>query len=91
MENVDKYSRIESILKKQQEKKDKILEIFEKIFNTGLGLTEKIKINISFEKNDLIKVKILENSSIRFVVLKEKEKISEEFQRFFPDNTIKII
>jgi len=56
---------------------------------TSLLLGRPIKFKIDFFK-DRVKVKILETSSIKNELMKEKNTISQEFLKLFPDKFLNL-
>jgi hypothetical protein len=81
---MDKYSRIQGIIEQQQKEKQKILDVFKDKFpNIDLN-----KIKIIFVKDEGVKIKILERSSLKFSIMQQKENILAVLQGYFPDKYI---
>ena len=96
---LDKYSRIQDIVNQQKAKYERILGIFEKMFVAELGLSEVPKIEVEFGKTDKhingkvsdnIKIKIVDKSSVKFVVIQSKEKLLKMFKQEFPNDLFKL-
>jgi hypothetical protein len=75
---LDKYSKIQSLIDEQRVKCEKILEILENLFVSELKLEKKPNVEINFTRDNLIKIQVKDKSSVKFLVLKHKERICEE-------------
>lgn len=95
---LDKYFKFQKLVEAQKERKQKLDQVLQEV----LGFLPKYEVeflnqdklnykNLDQEIVFLIKVKIKDKSSVKFVVLKNQEKISEGFQKFFPKDIFKII
>ncbi len=82
---LDKYSKIQSLIDEQKVKCEKILEILENVFVGELKLEKKPNVEVNFAKDNLIKVQVKDKSSVKFLVLKNKERICEEYNKFYPE------
>jgi hypothetical protein len=88
MEVPQKYDKL---IQGQKEQKIKIEEIFETVLNMS-GISEKIKIELEFKGGgDLVVAKIKEKSSVKFLVMQNKEKIIEKFNKSYPKKLLRLI
>jgi hypothetical protein len=78
---LDKYSKIQSLIDEQKKKNQKLLECFE----TVLNFLPKMEIDFGKVGNEVIKIKIQDKSSVKFVVLQNQEKIKKEFKKYYSD------
>jgi hypothetical protein len=90
---MDKYFKIQKLVELQRERKENL----EKVFESVLGFLPKFEIDFRFQnkfgfeniniKNEdvefLIKIKIMDKSSVKFVVNQNKQKILEEYSKIF--------
>jgi hypothetical protein len=81
---MDKYFKIENLINEQKKKKEKILEIFQSV----LGFSPKIEIVFGTINSEKIKIKIIDKSSVRFIVLQKKEEIVKSFNCEYPDTLV---
>lgn len=81
---MDKYSKIQDLIDEQRKKKEKILEIFESV----LSFLPKLEIVFGTTDSEKIKIKIIDKSSVRFIVLHNKEKIIGCFEKTYEDKLI---
>ena len=78
---LDKYSKIQDLIDQQKKKNEKLISCFE----TVLNFLPKMEINFGKVGNGVIKIKIKDKSSVKFVVLQNQEKIKEEFKKCYKD------
>jgi hypothetical protein len=95
---MDKYSKIQKLVELQKERSQKLKEIFQKVlglepgFEVDFVLYEKLNYKkletINLKPGFLVKLKVKDKSSVKFVVLNKKEKILEEYSNVFPDDCL---
>lgn len=97
---MDKYFKIQKLVELQKERKEKL----EQVLRQSLGFLPKFEIdfrfqerfnykNMSSESVDVefvVKIKIKDRSSIRFVVQQNKQKILEEYSKIFAKDVLVI-
>ena len=93
---LDKYSKIQDLIDEQKKKCEKILEVFEDFFCKGVGSDLKmskrpnLEINFPNKNGVVIKINVKDKSSIKFLVLKNQDKICKELKKHFPKDIFKI-
>ena len=95
---MDKYFKIQKLVDLQKERKEGV----EKAFESVLKFLPKMEIdfrfqnklsykNLNIESEDvdfLVKLKLKDKSSMKFVVNQNKEKILEEYSKIFPEDIL---
>ncbi len=78
---MDKYSKIQDLIDLQKKKKEILLQVFFDV------LKFQPKLEVAFGKigEDVIRVKIIDKSSVKFIVLQNKEKLVNGFNTKFKD------
>lgn len=79
--------KIQNLIEEQKEIKTSILNIFSNFYVNQLNNNSLPKIEVEFVKQDLIRVKIKETSSMKFVILKNKETLLNLIKSVSPDKT----
>lgn len=90
MEVPPKYQNINEEQKEQKEQKLKIEEILETVLSMS-GINEKIKLEIEFKGEVVVVAKIKGKSSVKFLVMQNKGKIIEKFNKIYPKKTLDLI
>ncbi len=90
---MDKYFKIQKLVELQKERKEKLEKVLQEVlgfvpkFELDFRLQEKINYkNMGVESESvsfLLKMKIQDKSSVKFVVNQNKQKISEEYSKIF--------
>lgn len=95
---MDKYFKIQKVVEVQKERKEKL----EQVFGYVLGFLPKYDLefinqnklnykNMTEEFVFLLKIKIKDRSSIKFIISQKKENILEEYSKIFPQDILTIV
>jgi hypothetical protein len=94
---MDKYFKIQKLVELQKDRKEKLESIFQDclgflpILETEFKLDTKRKSLVDVDMNEisfLVKVKVKDKSSVKFVVNQNKEKITEAYSVIFPNDIL---
>jgi hypothetical protein len=98
---MDKYFKIQKLVDLQKERKDGV----EKVFESVLKFLSKMEIDFRFQNklsyknleiesvdvDFLVKVKLKDRSSVKFIVKQNQQKIIEEYSKLFPKDILIIV
>lgn len=90
IDNMENLGKFQELIDEQRKKKEKISLIISDFYKSVFEQEKEIKINIEFKKDNVIHVRILEGSSLKFLLVRNSPKFIEEYKKTYPNDVLKI-